>query len=98
MINEAIAQSAQDVLASLAKGRWHNIHTEIQDDYTFVLLTADAPSLSEQELTTEQRAQVAAAINSVVPTHPNQDFGSWMVVFKKNGEIFASIYPGPGGL
>ena len=98
MIDEAIARSAQVALASLAKGRWQNIHTEIQDDSTFVLLTADAPSLSEGELTTEQRAQVAAAIDNVVPTHSNQDFGSWMVVFKKNGEVFASIYPGPGGL
>jgi hypothetical protein len=98
MIDEAIARSAQAALANLAMGRWQNIHTEIQDDGTFVLLKADAPSMSEQELTTEQRAQVAAALDNIVPTHSNQDFGSWMVVFEKNGEIFASIYPGPGGL
>ena len=98
MIDEAIARSARTALANLAKGRWQNIQSEIQDDGTFVLLKADAPSMSERELTTKQRAQVAAALDNIVPTHSNQDFGSWMVVFEKNGEIFASIYPGPGGL
>ena len=98
MIDETIARSARVALASLAKGRWKNIQTEIQDDGIFLLLTADAPCLSEPELTTEQRAELAAAMDNVVPTHPDQDFGSWMVVFMKNGEVFASIYPGPGGL
>lgn len=92
MIDEQIAVHAVGALDKVAKGRWPSANTEIQDGGTFLLLTVER-ELPRELFDEKLRRQVAMELNGVVPSHSNQTLGSWMVVFKKNGEVYESLLP-----
>jgi hypothetical protein len=98
MIDQSIVDKALNALNGVSLDQWQSAKAEIQDDGKYLLLLVDAPNLKSEELTTERRAQIAERLNIVIPNLAADNFGSWMVVFKKSGEVFASVYPGPGGL
>ncbi len=92
-IPEATEPEAIAALAALAQEHWREITAEFQDDGTFLLLTVQAPSISEEQLTDLIRQEVVTALDRLIPDHACQPTGSWMVVFVKQGEVFASIFP-----
>ena len=98
MIDDCVAKSAIAALHQLASGRWDGVRAGILDDGATLLLSIDDPRLTAKDFTTEFRAVLARALNDIVPSHQRQELGSWMVVFLRGGVVFASVYPGPGGL
>ena len=92
-IPEATEPLAIATLAALSQGHWQKITAEFQDDGTFLLLKVEAPLISEEQLTDLIRQEVVTALDRLIPDHACQPTGSWMVVFVRQGEVFASIFP-----
>jgi hypothetical protein len=92
MIDEAMASRAAETFVQVVEGRWVKPRTEIQENWTYVLLSVDVRP-GDGVIDRETRRSVALALNAVVPAHPEQELGSWMVVFTRNGDVFDSILP-----
>lgn len=91
MIDEALAQRAVETLARLAHEYWDSVDSEIQDDSTFVLLRARAQTEADVQVPSEVRRAIAKELNALVPDHPNQELGSWMVVVLQDGQVRDSM-------
>lgn len=93
MIDEQLAERAAGVFTRVTSGKWAHPRTEIQDGGTFVLLTVDVPPSNVNDVDAEVRRSVAKALNQFVPSHPEQTLGSWMVVFRRDGNVYESLLP-----
>ncbi len=93
MINDQLAVRAATAFSQVTLGRWGHPRTEIQDGGTFVLLSVDVPHFNANEVDSKVRESVANALNEILPTHPGQTIGSWLVVFLREGQVCESISP-----
>lgn len=93
MITTDVEKRASDVIKQFDRGLWKNVHTEVQDGGTFLLIAIEAPELSPAEIDAILRQPIALRLNEVVPSSATQDLGSWIVVFQKGGDVFSSILP-----
>ncbi len=93
MIDEALAHRAAQTVAELAREYWDSVDSEIQDDWTFVLIRARAPTEADVQVPTALRHEIARDLNALVPAHPPQPLGSWMVVVLCAGNVRDSLLP-----
>ncbi|WP_431095361.1 hypothetical protein [Polaromonas aquatica] len=73
--------------------RWSFPRVEIQDRGTFMLISVDSLSPEIHEIELPVKKSIAQALNQVIPPHPTQQFGSWMVVFFREGKMFETVHP-----
>ena len=92
MIQDTIVQRAVAALDAIARGRWRQPHSELQEDGTFLLLSVDA-DVPREVFDDELRKLVAAQLNAIVPPSPAQALGPWIVVFKTGGSVYESLLP-----
>jgi len=93
MIDEALAQRAVQTVAGLVGEYWDSLDSEIQDDWTFILIRAHAPTEAAVEIPSELRREIAQVLNCLVPDHPSHSLGSWIVVVLHGGQVRDSILP-----
>jgi len=94
MIDEQIIQAASIAIVSATAGLLPYPVADVFDDATFILLTFETPPSRTGFIDATVRMELAEALDAIVPTHPRQSFGSWIVVFTHGGKIYDSIYSG----
>ena len=93
MIDEALASVARKRLSEIAGDNWDHIESEIQDEGTYVLLSARIAWGEKKEVSPELESAVRVAMTSLLPHHPQQELGSWMVNVWSGAAIVDSIFP-----
>jgi hypothetical protein len=73
--------------------RWSFPRVEVQDRGTFMLISVDSLTPEIQEIELPVKKSIAQALNQVIPAHPTQRFGNWMVVFFRDGKMFETVHP-----
>lgn len=58
-----------------------------------MLISVDALTPEAQEIELPVKKSIAEALNEVIPTHPSQKFGNWMVVFFRDGKMYETVHP-----
>jgi hypothetical protein len=95
MIDEELASLAKKRLSELAQDQWDYFESEIQDGGTFVLLSARIAWGEAKEVTPALEAAVRSAMNALIPHHPQQENGSWMVNVWYGAALVDAIFPRP---
>ncbi len=93
MIDEALASEARKKLAEIAGEQWDRIESEIQDGSTYVLLTARIAWGEPKQVDPELRRAAVTVLNEMIPQHPQQDLGSWMLNVCYGAALVDSIFP-----
>jgi hypothetical protein len=93
MIDDYISRLAADAFVRATSGKWGRPRAEIQDGGTFVLLSVDALAFEPKEIEAQDRSSVIKALNAFMPVKAEQEFGTWMVIFLRNGQVYESILP-----
>lgn len=93
MIDETLASVARRKLSEIAGDRWDHFESEIQDDGTYVLLSARVAWGEPKEVAPELESAVRTAMNAIIPDHPQQELGSWMVNVWYGAALVDSIFP-----
>ena len=88
-----VAEKVTTAFVHATGARWSFPRVEIQDRGTFMLISVDSLSPEIQEIGLSIKKSIAQALNQVIPAHPTQQFGNWMVVFFREGKMFETVHP-----
>jgi hypothetical protein len=93
MIDESLATAARQRVSEIAGEKWSRVESEIQDGGTFVLFSAWIEWGEPKVLAPDLGRAVAATISEMIPSHPQQELGSWMVNVWYGAALVDTIFP-----
>ncbi|CAN7495919.1 hypothetical protein [Polaromonas sp. LjRoot131] len=88
-----VAEKVATAFVKATAARWSFPRVDMQDRGTFMLISVDALTPDAQEIELPVKKSIAQALNEVIPTHPSQKFGNWMVVFFRDGKMYETVHP-----
>ena len=88
-----VAEKVATAFVKATAARWSFPRVDMQDRGTFMLISVDALTPDAQEIELPVKKSIAHALNEVIPTHPSQKFGNWMVVFFRDGKMYETVHP-----
>lgn len=92
MIDDQLIQDASIAFASATSGVWPCPVAEVFDDATFVLFTVEVPASHNCTVVDASvRLAVTEALDGIIPVHPAQSFGSWIIAFTREGKLYECI-------
>jgi hypothetical protein len=88
-----VAEKVATAFVKATGARWSFPRVDMQDKGTFMLISVDAISPEVQEVALPVKESITLALNEVIPSHPSQKFGNWMVVFFHEGKMYETVHP-----
>jgi hypothetical protein len=88
-----VAEQVATAFVKATAARWSFPRVDLQDKGTFMLISVEALAPDAQEVEMPLKKSIAQALSEVIPTHPSQKFGNWMVVFFHEGKMFETVHP-----
>jgi hypothetical protein len=88
-----VAEQVATAFVKATAARWSFPRVDLQDRGTFMLISVDAMAPDVREVEMPLKKSIAQALSEVIPTHPTQKFGNWMVVFFHEGKMFETVHP-----
>lgn len=88
-----VAEKVATAFVKATGARWSFPRVDMQDKGTFMLISVDAVSPEVREVALPVKESITLALNEVIPSHPSQKFGNWMVVFFHEGKMYETVHP-----
>ncbi|MYM22168.1 hypothetical protein GTP46_05875 [Duganella sp. FT135W] len=80
-MDKQLAQIAAAAFVDATEGRWPLPKIDILDDGTFVLFSVELPFFEPLGQNHPTCKVVTKLLDELIPSHPTQPFGSWIIAF-----------------
>ncbi|RFP14492.1 hypothetical protein D0T25_27345 [Duganella sp. BJB488] len=90
-MDEQLVKHATIAFVNSTSGLWPYPRADLLDDGTFILFSVDMPQSHVRRIDDAIRLAVTESLNEIIPPHPAQFFGTWIVAFINDGTVYDAI-------